>query len=96
MFNMRCQSNNVSCLNCGVYGHTSKVCNFPVSSYGLICFKRIDGEIKYILVQKKDSISYTEYLRGKYELNNYVYIQRLFSKMTLNEKESIKTMTLTD
>lgn len=94
--NMRCQNNNVSCLNCGVYGHTSKVCNFPVSSYGLICFKRIDGEIKYILVQKKDSISYTEFLRGKYELNNYVYIQRLFSKMTLNEKESITTLTFTD
>ena len=85
---MRCQ-NNVNCLNCGVYGHTSRACNFPISSYGIICFKRIDGEVKYILVQKKDSISFTEFLRGKYEINNCKYIQLLFSKMTSDEKSKI-------
>lgn len=87
---------NVSCLNCGVFGHTSKVCNYPVSSYGIICFKRIDGVIKYILVQKKDSIPFTEFLRGKYEINNYNYLLKLFSKMTQSEKNAIVAKRFND
>ena len=80
---------NVCCLNCGIYGHTTKVCNFPITSYGLICFKRISGEVKYIMVQKKDTISYTEFLRGKYELNNLGYIIKLFNNMTKYEKSEL-------
>ena len=80
---------NVCCLNCGIYGHTTKVCNFPITSYGLICFKKISGEIKYIMIQKKDTISYTEFLRGKYELNNLDYIIKLFNRMTKAEKDGL-------
>lgn len=80
---------NVCCLNCGIYGHTTKVCNFPITSYGLICFKRINGEVKYIMIQKKDTISYTEFLRGKYELNNLGYIIKLFNGMTKGEKSNL-------
>jgi len=47
-------------------------------------------------VQKKDSIAYTEFLRGKYELNNYTYIQKLFSKMTSSEKTLITNSKFTD
>ena len=82
---------NVCCLNCGIYGHTTRVCNFPVTSYGLICYKKIENEIKYIMIQKKDTISYIEFIRGKYDINNLSYLILLFSKMTYQEKHQLNT-----
>lgn len=82
---------NVCCLNCGIYGHTARVCNFPVTSYGLICFKKIHNEINYIMIQKKDTISYIEFIRGKYDINNLSYLIMLFSNMTYQEKQQLNT-----
>lgn len=82
-----------SCLNCGTYGHATRLCNLPITSYGLICFKKINNEINYVMIQKKDTIAYTEFLRGKWELNDLIYIKRLFSKMTLDEKKSFLNFT---
>ena len=56
-----------------------------ISSYGIIVFKRIKGEINYLLVQRKDTYSYVEFLRGKYKLNNMKYINILLENMS--EKE---------
>jgi len=83
---------NICCLNCGIYGHTTRVCNFPVTSYGLICFKKINNEIKYIMIQKKDTISYIEFIRGKYDINNLNYLKMLFSSMTHKEKRDLDTL----
>lgn len=82
----------ISCLNCGIQGHTTKVCNYPITSYGLICFKKINNEIKYIMIQKKDSLCYTEFLRGKYEINNLKYMGSLFDQMTMEEKQRVLTL----
>ena len=77
---------DVCCLNCGIFGHTTRFCNYPVTSYGLICYKKFQDEIKFIMIQKKDTISYIEFIRGKYDVNNISYIVMLFSKMTYQEK----------
>lgn len=87
---------NTFCLNCGTVGHTTRVCNYPITSYGLICFKRINSEIKYIMIQKKDTISYTEFLRGKYEVNNLQYMRLLLSKMTKDEKTKLLNESFND
>ena len=58
---------NVYCNNCGNKGHIYKHCKFPVLSYGIICFTND----KYILmIQRKDSINYIEFLRGKYKVDD--------------------------
>ena len=87
---------NICCLNCGIYGHTTRVCNFPITSYGLICFKKIQNEIKYIMIQKKDTISYIEFIRGKYDINNLSYLIMLFSKMTYQENYQLNTLDFKD
>ena len=84
--------NSVQCLNCGFYGHTIKSCNYPVTSFGIICYiKNVnDNSIKYLMIQRKDSCCYIEFLRGRYRLDNINYILKLFKNITSEEKENIK------
>lgn len=81
----------IQCLNCGYHGHTIKTCNYPVTSYGIICYhKDTNNNIKYLLIQRKDSLCYIEFIRGKYNLDKLDYICRLFKFITKNEKNIIK------
>jgi 8-oxo-dGTP pyrophosphatase MutT (NUDIX family) len=41
------------------------------------------------MVQRKDSLCYVEFIRGKYELGNKKYIMQLFSNMTNDERLKI-------
>ena len=41
------------------------------------------------MVRRKDSISYMEFLRGKYELSNATYIHNLIQNMTKDEQRRI-------
>jgi ADP-ribose pyrophosphatase YjhB (NUDIX family) len=89
----------VFCANCGGCGHVYKTCNHPVISYGIICYKTFyDAETnsvypKYLMVQRRDSLSYVEFLRGKYKLNNKDYIMTLLSNMTVDEREKLRSST---
>ena len=91
------KKNNIFCANCGCIGHIYKSCNHPVISYGIICYKLFYDEHqntvypKYLMVQRKDSLSYVEFVRGKYDLQNRIYLMKLFSNMTPYEREKIKT-----
>jgi 8-oxo-dGTP pyrophosphatase MutT (NUDIX family) len=85
---------SVFCANCGGYGHVYKTCNHPIISYGVICYKNFYDKTtnsiypKYLMVQRKDSLCYVEFIRGKYSLNNKEYLMKLFSHMT--EEERVK------
>ena len=87
---------DTQCINCGTYGHTSKYCNFPTTSYGVICYKISNIKpktLKYLMIQRKDTLCYVEFLRGKYEIENKDYIIKLFENMTWKERESVRTNT---
>ena len=85
-----CNKNkNIQCLNCGFYGHTIKSCNYPITSYGIICYCKINNEIKYLMIQRKDSLCYIEFIRGKYKMNDINYICKLFKFITNKEKNKI-------
>jgi len=45
------------------------------------------------MVQRRDSLSYVEFLRGKYKPNNREYLMKLFSNMTPEERERISNST---
>ncbi len=93
--NMNRRKNLIMCTNCGGYGHVYRTCNHPTISYGFICFKleliNDKYEPMYLMVQRKDSLSYVEFMRGKYDLENRTYIMRLFSHMTEDERYRIKS-----
>ena len=46
-----------------------------------------------MLICRKDSLGYVDFLRGKYPLNNKQYIEHIFSEMTNSEKERILNST---
>ena len=92
---MKCVKKSYCC-NCGLYGHTYKQCNEPVTSYGIILYKHIGTEIKYLLVRRKDSLSYVEFIRGKYNINNLDYVEKLLNRMTSDEKNRLLNNTFED
>ena len=46
-------------------------------SLGVILFKIQEGKVKYLLVQRRDTLGFVEFMRGKYNLENIDYICEL-------------------
>ena len=61
---------HIKCGNCGIKGHVYSNCKLPILSYGIILFTFLDEQPKILLVQRKDSLTYIEYIRGKYNIND--------------------------
>lgn len=88
------------CNNCCKYGHNFKKCKEPIKSYGLICFRlkkntlsnknRIsDNNIEYLMIQRKYTLGYTEFIRGKFFISDIYSIIILFKQMIQSEIDSI-------
>jgi 8-oxo-dGTP pyrophosphatase MutT (NUDIX family) len=78
------------CNNCGSNGHTFNSCKFPITSVGLIAFRyNLEHKLEYLLICRKDTIGYIEFMRGKYSINNKLYIKNILSEMTLVEREKL-------
>ena len=91
----------IQCANCGGQGHVYKNCNHPITSYGIVCFqltcdKKGYTVPKYLMVQRKDSLSFVEFIRGKYTIEQKAYLMRLISNMTPSERERLRTKTFED
>ena len=83
----------MECTNCGKLGHSFRDCREPVTSYGIIAVKFVEDEGRcvphYLLICRRDTISYVEFLRGKYTLDSPAYIQTLMEGMTVKERERL-------
>lgn len=77
------------CGNCGRHGHIYKQCLDPLTSYGLICYRKYEDAYQIILIRRKDTIGYVEFLRGKYNVDNSNYIIKLLNLMTYKEKKRL-------
>jgi 8-oxo-dGTP pyrophosphatase MutT (NUDIX family) len=58
----------------------------------VIAYKEIDGVKKYLLIQRKDTIGKTDFIRGKYKVNgiiDYHKLRCLIEEMTDREKYEI-------
>lgn len=78
------------CANCGKTGHVYKNCLYPIISLGIILFKKNkENVIEYLLVQRKDTLGFVEFMRGKYNIENVEYIEKLLSIMTYEERQKI-------
>ena len=79
----------IYCNNCGNEGHLYRQCRLPVLSYGVLC---IDND-KFLMIQRKDSLAYIEFLRGKYDVHDEKYLIKLFNGCSVGERENIKNST---
>ena len=82
------------CNNCGNFGHIYGNCRHPILSYGIIIYKIEDKVPKIVMVERKDSLSFIEFIRGKYKFpENIPYIKLLISRMTMEEKDKLLKFT---
>lgn len=82
MFRIR---NNLFCINCGKTNHKYNNCNEPITSYGLICYYKD----KIVLIRRKYTFAYIDFIMGKYDINDIKYLTLLFSRMTKREITTI-------
>jgi 8-oxo-dGTP pyrophosphatase MutT (NUDIX family) len=88
---------NVICNNCGKQGHLFHQCKLPITSYGIILFRKNLEQnvenIQYLMIRRKDSFGYIDFIRGKYSPYNIYQIQNIVNEMSMQEKELIITDT---
>tara|TARA_A100001015_G_scaffold321105_1_gene450151 strand:- start:580 stop:1371 length:792 start_codon:yes stop_codon:yes gene_type:complete len=77
------------CNNCGKSGHLYHQCKKPITSNGIILFRKNNGTFQYLMICRKDTLGYVDFLRGKYPIYNYNFIKNLIHEMTIKEKEKI-------
>jgi 8-oxo-dGTP pyrophosphatase MutT (NUDIX family) len=88
---------NIFCNNCGQRGHPFRECRDPVLSCGIILLRNRKNpermclpvedinDIEVLMVRRKDSMSFTEFVRGKYDPSRTDYVRNLIENMTKAE-----------
>jgi len=77
------------CNNCGKHGHLFHQCKNPITSSGIIVYNNKANELKFLMICRKDSLGYVDFIRGKYHLYNKRYIINIINEMTISEKKNI-------
>ena len=85
--------NDSYCGNCGKNGHIYKTCLAPIISLGIILVDKREKVYKYLMVQRRDTLGFVEFMRGKYSINNINYIKKLFKIMSSTERNNVITNT---
>lgn len=86
------------CNNCGERGHVFRTCTYPIISCGILLLRSKKepislpinpDDVEVLMVRRKDSMSYMEFIRGKYDITNGNYIHKLIQNMTKDEQRRI-------
>ena len=77
------------CNNCGKSGHPYHRCKKPITSVGIIAFRIKDDVRQYLMICRRNSLGYVDFMRGKYPLSNKIYLTNIIYEMTDIEKESL-------
>ena len=86
------------CNNCGGSGHMFRSCKEPIISCGILLLRGIyeplcltvdSKEISVLMVRRKDSMAFMEFVRGKYDFGDPDYVRMLLSNMTALEHQLI-------
>ena len=81
---------NNYCNNCGKDGHSYNHCKMPITSIGFITFRyNTQNKREYLMIRRKDTLGYINFIRGKYTLGNKEYIMNILKQMTVTEKQHL-------
>ena len=58
-------------------------------SIGFIVFRIFNKQIQYLMIRRKDTLGFIDFMRGKYSINNKSYILNMLNQMTFDEKKSL-------
>ena len=91
----------VFCNNCGKLGHLFHNCRVPITSIGIIPLrivkkfntelKHIENVIELLIIKRKDSLAFIDFMRGKYIMEDKHYILNLLNNMSINERNYLLT-----
>jgi len=81
--------NNIFCNNCGKNGHLFHQCKLPITSIGIIVIRKNKDINEILLIRRKNSLGFVDFMRGKYNINNINYIINLLNKMSYYERQLI-------
>lgn len=84
------------CNNCGGKGHLFRMCSDPVLSCGIVLLDTtglpvVPTKTRLLMIRRKDSMSFAEFMRGKYDPTNTEYVSRLIGNMTIKEQKALLT-----
>jgi 8-oxo-dGTP pyrophosphatase MutT (NUDIX family) len=85
--------NHRGCNNCWKQGHLYHQCKLPITSYGVIAFRTSNVGLQYLMIRRKNTFGYIDFVRGKYILNNKVHLNMMINEMSIEEKRLIKQET---
>ena len=88
--------NDYYCNNCGKIGHLYNQCKLPITSIGFIVFRIFNKQMQYLMIRRKDTLGFIDFMRGKYSINNKTYILNMLNQMTIKEKQSLLENTFSD
>ena len=78
------------CNNCGKRGHNFHQCKLPIISNGIIAFRMTpQGNKEYLMVCRKDTLGFVDFVRGKYSVYDKYYISNMICQMTTIEKHML-------
>ena len=86
------------CNNCGGKGHLFRTCKEPVLSCGILLLESGSLPVtaqstRILMIRRKDSMSFAEFMRGKYDPNDIPYVSTLIKNMTLKEQAAVACET---
>lgn len=118
------------CNNCLKHGHSFYQCKTPISSFGLIVFRRrpiaessatapecditgarnpsdgsrihlrgsilVGERIEYLLIRRRDTLGFIDFMRGKYSVFDKSYILNMIVQMTDTEKARLVKWSFND
>jgi len=87
--NINTNTNTNICNNCGKQGHLFHQCKLPITSYGIILFRSSLKGLQFLMIRRKDSFGYIDFIRGKYSPYNIHQIQNIVNEMSVIEKHRI-------
>jgi 8-oxo-dGTP pyrophosphatase MutT (NUDIX family) len=77
------------CNNCGKQGHMFHQCKLPITSYGIIAFRSSRERLEFLMIRRKDSFGYIDFIRGKYSPYNLKQLLNIIDEMSIPEKKRI-------
>jgi 8-oxo-dGTP pyrophosphatase MutT (NUDIX family) len=81
------------CNNCGKQGHLFHQCKLPITSYGIIVFRNSQEGLQFLMLRRKDSFGFIDFIRGKYSPYNIHQLKTIIDEMSVDEKERIITLS---
>jgi len=64
-------------------------CKLPITSYGIITFRDSVNGLQFLMIRRKDSFGYIDFIRGKYTPYNLKQLLTIIDEMSVIEKKRI-------